>query len=113
MFRFVTVYAIFNSCDVWQVILELDLHYSSAVEGDAVVINQLRGELHEAQQQVQQMRTQLLAAEEDAQLHAQDVSAVDFFSKIKVLCCCNDFRKYRLQFSYNILLCWITGHGTH
>nr|XP_027229102.1 centrosomal protein of 290 kDa-like [Penaeus vannamei] len=50
--------------------------YSSAVEGDAVVINQLRGELHEAQQQVQQMRTQLLAAEEDAQLHAQDLSTV-------------------------------------
>ncbi|XP_063589647.1 centrosomal protein of 290 kDa-like [Penaeus indicus] len=54
----------------------------SAVEGDAAVINQLRGELHEAQQQVQQMRTQLLAAEEDAQLHAQDVSA----NEIKLLC---------------------------
>ncbi|XP_047480912.1 centrosomal protein of 290 kDa-like [Penaeus chinensis] len=48
----------------------------SAVEGDAAVINQLRGELHETQQQVQQMRTQLLAAEEDAQLHAQDLSTV-------------------------------------
>lgn len=56
------------------------------MEGDAVVINQLRGELHEAQQQVQQMRTQLLAAEEDAQLHAQDVGASNLFRKIKLLC---------------------------
>ncbi|KAG7174085.1 Centrosomal protein of 290 kDa-like 1 [Homarus americanus] len=48
----------------------------SAVEGDAAIISQLRGELHEARQHMQQMRTQLLAAEEDAQLHAQDLSTV-------------------------------------
>ncbi|XP_069941659.1 centrosomal protein of 290 kDa isoform X3 [Cherax quadricarinatus] len=48
----------------------------SAVEGEASIVNELRGELHQAQQHLQQMRTQLLAAEEDAQLHAQDLSTV-------------------------------------
>ena len=43
------------------------------MEGEAAVISQLRGELHEAQEHMQKMRAQLLAAEEDAQLHAQDV----------------------------------------
>lgn len=38
------------------------------------MITQLRGELTDARKQLQQMRIQLLAAEEDAQLHAQDVS---------------------------------------
>nr|XP_045615511.1 centrosomal protein of 290 kDa-like isoform X1 [Procambarus clarkii] len=48
----------------------------SAAEGETGVVNQLRGELHEARQHMQRMRTQLLAAEEDAQLHAQDLSTV-------------------------------------
>ncbi|XP_068215438.1 centrosomal protein of 290 kDa-like [Palaemon carinicauda] len=48
----------------------------SAVEGEAAVISQLRSELHESQEHMQRMRTQLLAAEEDAQLHAQDLSVV-------------------------------------
>lgn len=46
------------------------------VKGDALVIKQLRGQLNDAQKLIQQMRTQLLAAEEDAQLHAQDVRTV-------------------------------------
>ncbi|KAK4324098.1 hypothetical protein Pmani_005256 [Petrolisthes manimaculis] len=46
------------------------------VKGDALVIKQLRGQLNDAQKMIQQMRTQLLAAEEDAQLHAQDLSTV-------------------------------------
>ncbi|XP_050702166.1 centrosomal protein of 290 kDa-like isoform X1 [Eriocheir sinensis] len=44
--------------------------------GEGAVIGQLRLELSDARQQLQQMRTQLLAAEEDAQLHAQDLSTV-------------------------------------
>lgn len=50
------------------------MKYSSAVEGEAAAVSQLRAQLHEAQQHTQQLRMQLLAAEEDAQLHAQDVS---------------------------------------
>lgn len=58
---------------VWGIIIQF-AQYSSTSKGEAAAVDQLRGELQEAQQHIQQMRVQLLAAEEDAQLHAQDVS---------------------------------------
>ena len=50
------------------------MNFSPPGSRESDVIAQLRGELSDARKQLQQMRTQLLAAEEDAQLHAQDVS---------------------------------------
>lgn len=59
------------------------LNFSPPATGEGAVITQLRGELSDARNQLQQMRTQLLAAEEDAQLHAQDVSG--FYCCVMVL----------------------------
>ncbi|XP_063883393.1 centrosomal protein of 290 kDa-like [Scylla paramamosain] len=58
------------------VIAQLKKAKVPAASVESGIITQLRGELSDARKQLQQMRTQLLAAEEDAQLHAQDLSTV-------------------------------------
>lgn len=62
------------------------LNFSPAASAESGIITQLRGELSDARKQLQQMRTQLLAAEEDAQLHAQDVSYSVYSSNDKLFC---------------------------
>ncbi|CAL4124835.1 unnamed protein product, partial [Meganyctiphanes norvegica] len=57
-----------------QIITKLKKNKKSLSEGEATVVSSLRGELNESRQHLAQMRTQLLAAEEDAQMHAQNLA---------------------------------------